>query len=53
MTKRRIILDSNQLFGSMNIDGAFREAISQALKRCPLSRYQVAARSQYAVDCKT
>lgn len=30
--------------GSMDIDRFFREAISEALKNCPLSRYQVAAR---------
>jgi len=30
--------------GSMDIDRHFREAISEALKNCPLSRYQVAAR---------
>jgi hypothetical protein len=30
--------------GSLDIDRPFREAISEALKRCPLSRYQVAAR---------
>jgi len=30
--------------GSFDLDRQFREAISQALKDCPLSRYQVAAR---------
>jgi len=30
--------------GSFDIDRQFREAISQALKNCPLSRWQVAAR---------
>jgi len=30
--------------GSMDIDCQFREAISEALKNCPLSRWQVAAR---------
>jgi len=30
--------------GSMDIDRQFREAISEALKNCPLSRWQVAAR---------
>lgn len=30
--------------GSMDIDRQFREAISDALKHCSLSRYQVAAR---------
>ena len=30
--------------GSMDIDRAFREAVSEALKNCPLSRYHVAAR---------
>jgi len=30
--------------GSMDIDRFFREAISESLKNCPLSRYQVAAR---------
>jgi len=30
--------------GSLNIDRKFRDAISEALKRCPLSRYQVVAR---------
>lgn len=30
--------------GSLDIDRQFREAISQALKACPLSRWQVAAR---------
>ena len=30
--------------GSMNIDRIFRETISEELRRCPLSRYQVAAR---------
>ncbi|MDX9820645.1 MAG: hypothetical protein RBT20_01825 [Syntrophales bacterium] len=60
MTKRKQIIDTSQssLFdliqeqnsapsphpGSMDIDKAFREGISAALKACPLSRYQVAAR---------
>lgn len=30
--------------GSFDIDSQFRELISQALKNCPLSRWQVAAR---------
>jgi hypothetical protein len=30
--------------GSFDMDRQFREAISQALKNCPLSRWQVAAR---------
>lgn len=30
--------------GSMDIDRCFRESISAALRNCPLSRYQVAAR---------
>jgi len=30
--------------GSFDIDSQFRAAISEALKHCPLSRYQVAAR---------
>jgi hypothetical protein len=30
--------------GSFDIDSQFRAAISEALKSCPLSRYQVAAR---------
>mgnify|MGYP001029465515 CR=1 FL=1 len=30
--------------GTRNIDGQLRRAVSDALKRCPLSRYQVAAR---------
>lgn len=30
--------------GSMNFDLPFRERISEALRNCPLSRYQVAAR---------
>lgn len=30
--------------GSFDIDRQFRDAISEALKRCPLSRYQVVAR---------
>jgi len=30
--------------GSFDIDRRFREAVSAVLKRCPLSRYQVAAR---------
>jgi hypothetical protein len=30
--------------GSFDIDRQFRESISQALKNCPLSRWQVAAR---------
>jgi hypothetical protein len=36
--------------GSMGIDRPFREAISEALKRCPLSRYQVAARMSELTD---
>ncbi len=35
---------AERLAGSFDIDRQFREAISEALKRCPLSRYQVAAR---------
>ncbi|MBN1830263.1 MAG: hypothetical protein JW884_14115 [Deltaproteobacteria bacterium] len=30
--------------GSLDIDRQFRESVSAALKECPLSRYQVAAR---------
>lgn len=60
MSKRSNKLDTNQLSifeiiqenaavsaplpGSYDIDKAFREAISGALKACPLSRYHVAAR---------
>ena len=36
--------------GSFDIDRRFREAISLALKRCPLSRYQVAARMSELCD---
>jgi hypothetical protein len=36
--------------GSFNIDRSFREAISAALKQCPLSRYQVAARMSELTD---
>jgi hypothetical protein len=36
--------------GSMNIDRTFREAISEALRWCPLSRYQVAARMSELTD---
>ncbi len=36
--------------GSFNIDRPFREAISEALKRSPLSRYQVAARMSELTD---
>jgi len=32
------------LSGSMDVDRIFRESVSEALKKCPLSRYQVAAR---------
>lgn len=30
--------------GSLNMDKPFREMVSEALRECPLSRYQVAAR---------
>lgn len=36
--------------GSFNIDRQFREAISAALKQCPLSRYQVVARMSELTD---
>jgi hypothetical protein len=36
--------------GCMNIDKAFREAISEALKKSSLSRYQVAARMSELTD---
>lgn len=36
--------------GSLNTDRQFREAISAALKRCPLSRWQVAARMSEMTD---
>lgn len=36
--------------GSFNIDHQFRDAISEALKRCPLSRYQVVARMSELTD---
>ena len=36
--------------GSLNIDRAFRETISDALKRCPSSRYQIAARMAELTD---
>ncbi|MFA5261640.1 MAG: hypothetical protein WC450_10465 [Candidatus Omnitrophota bacterium] len=60
MTKQHKRIDINQLSifeiiqeitassapvpGSYDIDKSFREAISRALKACPLSRYQVAGR---------
>jgi len=37
--------------GSFDIDRQFREAISDALKRCPLSRYQVAAKMSELTGC--
>jgi len=36
--------ESKKSSGTFDIDRRFREAISAALKACPLSRYQVAAR---------
>lgn len=36
--------------GSFNIDREFREAISEALRRSPLSRYQIAARMSELTD---
>jgi len=36
--------DNNSGPGSKDIDKPFREAVSQSLKNCPFSRYQVAAR---------
>ncbi len=38
--------------GSFDIDRQFREAISQALKNCPLSRWQVAARMSELTGCE-
>jgi len=35
---------SSQKIGGMDIDRAFREKVSEVLRQCPLSRYQVAAR---------
>ncbi len=35
---------SSQKIGVMDIDRAFREKVSEILRQCPLSRYQVAAR---------
>ena len=37
--------------GCMDIDRRFREALSEALKRCPLSRWQVAARMSELTGC--
>ncbi len=37
--------------GSFDIDRQFREAISQALKNCPLSRWQVAAHMSELTGC--
>jgi hypothetical protein len=42
---------SNGQGGSMNIDRVFREAISEALRQSPLSRYQVAARMSELTEC--
>ncbi|HAR98528.1 MAG TPA: hypothetical protein DCS11_06515 [Syntrophus sp. (in: bacteria)] len=36
--------------GSLNIDRRFREAVSEALRWCPLSRYQIAARMSELTD---
>lgn len=36
--------------GSFDIDRKFREGISAALKQCPLSRYQIAARMSELTD---
>lgn len=36
--------------GSFNVDRAFREAISEALRRSPLSRWQIAARMSELTD---
>jgi hypothetical protein len=38
--------------GSFDIDRQFRESISGALKQCPLSRWQVAARMSELVGCE-
>lgn len=37
--------------GSFDLDRNFREAVSLALKRCPMSRYQVAARMSELTGC--
>ncbi len=36
--------------GCFNIDRLFREAVSDSLRKCPLSRYQVAARMSELLD---
>jgi len=41
---------SQRQAGSFDIDLQFREAISEALKRCPFSRYQVVARMSELTD---
>lgn len=38
--------------GSFDIDRQFRELISQALKNCPLSRWQVTARMSELTGCE-
>jgi hypothetical protein len=38
--------------GSFDIDRQFRAAISEALKHCPLSRWQVAARMSELTGCE-
>ena len=40
----------SQPVGSLNVDRRFRELISEALRRCPLSRYQVAAAMSELTD---
>jgi hypothetical protein len=42
----------SRLAGSFDIDRQFRAAISDALKRCPLSRWQVAARMSELTGCE-
>ena len=41
---------SRKPVGSFNIDRSFREAVSEALRRTPLSRYQIAARMSELTD---
>lgn len=43
-TTQKAVARADQAPGSMDIDRAFRETVSEELRNCPKSRYQVAAR---------
>lgn len=52
LVKQSVEKISAPALGSLYIDGEFRNALSEDIKACPLSRYQIAARMSELLGCE-